>query len=240
TVVVDLGRRGLGEFWPLAVSTEGKGYRRANRRETANTLEVTALRRDIIDYRKGKLTDAQFRKRISFHEKGEDKITSRNMAVMAKILDTALGQEHHQAFSSDGETRGTYLKGLGALFFMHASLQGQYSVLPLFSQLHRTKSGHAAVVRAGEAEEESEADLEEMYHTFRDDVLEVIADYGHTLRKLAPTEYVAVSVDLSGPLPGQGVPRGFLVSAQKRELDKYSRGQLTLAQLRDKVSFQEY
>ena len=77
---------------------------------------------------------------------------------------------------------------------------------------------------------------------FKDELIELIGDYGHTLRTLKPTEYVVVNINFKDNWRAHFLesPQQMILKVRKKDLDRYDRGDLTLAAFRKKVEIQEY
>ncbi|MFQ5639848.1 MAG: hypothetical protein ACE5IR_17860 [bacterium] len=233
----------LGQMHPLfAVRVKD----RKKSEQSPSDLEVTAKKSDIIDFRKGKLTAKAFHNRIAFNERYPGKQKDRTIHIMANILNTALNYEHRSGLRSSSRNRGIYLDGLGALFLLKSQLVdvGAAYDLEITDALAREEfekyvtSGSKVRKRrkrnTGEKVEKSLSGL-------KDDLIELVGDYGHTLRQLKQTEHVVITVDFRSRWRRYSkIPNQLILKVQKQDLDKYDRGTFTLAQLRKQVEFQEH
>ena len=210
--------------------------------------EVTAKKRDIVAYRRERISEAEFRKRIVSREHKPDASTVKKIGVLATILDKALKRPDHLAPSFD-KTLGIYQEGLGALFFVNAG-SGYRADHPVFKNKLKAFTSPPHRRTQGKAGTEERQILDR----FKEDLVNVVGDYGYSLRTLKPQEYIVVEIRFpeavwkrrwSNP---QGLawsddwsnPRGLVLKVQKKDVDAYIREDLDLAAFRQKVDIQEY
>ena len=186
-------------------------------------FEATARKSDIVEYRRDRISEEEFRGRIVFREHAPDTPAMKKISVMAAILDRALNRTDFPGLNFSQQTIGIYREQLGALFFMDAG-----PALPPF----RTFDPLAEKDRTTEREPRTQ---------FKDDLIEVIGDYGYTLRTLEPEEYVIVEVRFSPADWGHRSAADRLrLQVQKKHLDAYNHGDLDLDQFRQKVDILEF
>lgn len=217
-----------------------------NREESPSGLNITAKKSDIVEFRKGKIDEKVFRNRITFHKRLNSKQKNRNIDIMANILNTALNRKHGDEFRRDSKNRGIYLDGLGALFFMRGRLLGERDVARYEYYLSKYY-GEREEIRAKGAKAETktkspEERMKESIKGFKDELIELVGDYGHTLRTLKPTEYVVVNINFKNNWGARFLesPQQVILKVRKQDLDRYDRGDLTLTAFRKKVEIQEY
>ena len=209
-------------------------------------LNITAKKSDIVDFRKGKIDEKTFRNRVTFHKRLDSKQKNRNIDIMANILNTALNRKHRGEFRMDSKNRGIYLDGLGALFFIRGYLLGERDVITyeyyLGKYLKEEEELQASRVKTTIQSKSPEERIKESIKGFKDELVELVGDYGHTLRTLKPTEYVVVNISFKDNWRAHFLetPQQVILKVRKQDLDRYDRGELTLAALRKKVEIQEY
>lgn len=198
-----------------------------------NYSEVTAKKGDIMAYRRERISEAEFRKRIVSREHRPDASTMKKIGVMAAIMDKVLKHPSHTLSNSE-KTLGIYKDGLGALFLVHAGsgYRRDYRVTiagKKTSVIHRARTGKALKGQS------------EIKDQLVEDVVNVVGDYGYSLRTLKPDEYIVVDVRFPrGFRRRTSDPRGLVLKVKKRDVDAYSRGDLDLAAFRQKADIQEY
>ena len=214
--------------------------------ESPSGLKITAKKSDIVNFRKGKIDEKTFRNRVTFHKRLDSKQKNRNIDIMANILNTALNRKHRGEFRMDGKNRGIYLDGLGALFFIRGYLLGERDVITyeyyLGKYLKEQEEMQASRVKTTTKSKKPEERIKESIKGFKDELVELVGDYGHTLRTLKPTEYVVVNINFKDNWRAHFLesPQQVILKVRKQDLDRYDRGELTLAALRKKVEIQEY
>lgn len=205
------------------------------REERPTLLQASVTKRDVVAFRRGQISEAEFRNRIRFQDKDADAVAQKSIDIMAEIMDTALSEEHHPRFGAEGRTRGLYLKGLGAVFFMHADFSSK-QVQAVLKKLRQQ-----VVVDVKDDSDATRQEARAAFDEFKNALLEVVASYGHTLRSVESDEaiVVAVDLDLPGLLREVDVDR-FVLRLKKRDVEAYNRNQMSLAQLRERAEFLEY
>ena len=217
-----------------------------NVEKSPSGLNITAKKSDIVDFRKGKIDEKTFRNRVTFHKRLDSKQKNRNIDIMANILNTALNRKHRGEFRMDSKNRGIYLDGLGALFFIRGYLLGERDVITyeyyLGKYLKEQEEMQASRVKTTTKSKKPEERIKESIKEFKDELVELVGDYGHTLRTLKPTEYVVVNINFRDNWRAHFLesPQQVILKVRKQDLDRYDRGELTLAALRKKVEIQEY
>ena len=195
--------------------------------------EVTAKKRDIVAYRREQIDEAAFRKRVVSREHRPDASTTKKIGVMAAILDKTLLMIDRPVPDYD-RTMGIYMEGLGTLFFVRERSgylakyrRAMYNELRSTSDL-RTQGGAGNV------------DIR-LRDRLKVELVEVVGDYGHTVRTVKPDEYIVVEVRfLVGLRSSRLKQRGLVLKVKKGDVDAYSRGDLDLAAFRQKVDIREY
>ena len=133
---------------------------------------------------------------------------TKKVDIMAGIMDQVLNDrsEDHDAHVSVA-TKGFYHKGLGAVF------------------IAKPKSGVHLIVRHSGGEPQAKVKVRDVV---KDNTIEALADYGHSLRALEPSEHIVVKVNLSEghDSPGQGESQ-LTLKVRKKDVDDYNRGKTT-------------
>ena len=174
-------------------------------------LEATVTRSDIESFNNGKIDAQAFEGRVSFKERKLGDLVPRKVKILADILDKTVGQEDRWLPFRETQTSGIYQEGLGAIFFVRP-------------QSHTVRFFHT---------DSEETDDLAARKGLVEDIIEVIADYGHTLKLLKPNESIICQVDPSGRKRNA---RGRLIlRAPMKAIDDYRKGKLDLDAFRKKV-----
>lgn len=195
--------------------------------------EVTARKGDIVAYRREKINDAEFRKRIAIRDHRPDASTMKKIGVMATILDKALKQTETGMGRFD-PTIGIYQKGLGALFFVNAKSWYRRGYRVMIKKDPDPVTYHVRPGKSAKGESRP-------HDRIKNELVEVVGDYGYTLRTLKPEEYIVVEARLpKGMRRKTSDPRGLVLKVKKHDVDAYTRKDLDLAAFRETVDIQEY
>jgi hypothetical protein len=102
---------------------------------------------------------------------------------------------------------------------------------------NKTKELRLPIHRRRQGKEESQ-----IQDRFKEDLVNVVGDYGYSLRTLKPQEYIVVEVRFPEALwkRGWSDPRGLVLKVRKKDVDAYIREDLDLAAFRQKVDIQEF
>lgn len=234
TVVLDFG--GSRPFQIMADRVV-----RGSQAKDVAIVEISARKSDIINHRRGQLSQIEFRKRVEISERGDDESMNANIDIMANILETALSRRHHEDYYIVDQNRGIYLKKLGTLFFLSAELNTDTVTWDV--HLLHTPRPDEVVVQPSQpkAQKRPQKSISELQQSFKNTLVELVGDYGHTLRTLEPTEQVVVAVNFNNlwGLSDEATQR-FVLTVRKQELDAYNRGNITLAEFKQKVQVQDY
>lgn len=204
-------------------------------------LEATVKKADIIDYRRGRMDYDDFRNSVLFEERMEHDAQTQNLEIMASIMNTALSRKYHKQFGTDGNVHGIHLDGLGVIFFMQGNLHGEFAMAwPEIIDISRKKNNAVVYVPAKERRRNSLQKYRKLIQEYKDALLEVVGDYGHTLRTIKSTEYVVVALNFRHASWGEEVPKRMIMKIKKRDLDRYNRGDISFTQFKRKVVFNEY
>lgn len=196
--------------------------------------EITARKGDIVAYRHERISEAEFRNLIVSREHTPDASTMKKIGVMATILDKALKQTEHNVRRLDG-TLGIYQKGLGAIFFVN--VRGGFRGTAIHVRRKNDPKAVTYQVRPDKAVEIGK----EPKDRFEKELVEIVGDYGYTLRTLKPEEYIVVEVRFpKGMRRKTSDPRGLVLKVKKQDVDAYTRKDLDLEAFREKVDIQEY
>ncbi|MFQ5824699.1 MAG: hypothetical protein ACE5JB_11630 [bacterium] len=233
TVLVSLGNDKSFYVFPEQLLRVG--------RNRISMLEATVKKSNIIAYRRGRINENEFRKHVVFHERTQDDDIKMNIEIMAEIMDKALSKKYHKEFGAEGKSHGIYLEGLGVLFFMKGVLNREGLASPIQIYLDEYIKGQEIKITRKEREKRSKKKIHKYLDEFKNALVEVVGDYGHTLRTLKPTEYVVIAVDFKDIWSySEYGPTRFIMKVQKKDLDTYNRGNLKLDEFSKQVEFLEY
>ncbi|MDA0746074.1 MAG: hypothetical protein O2954_06105 [bacterium] len=204
---------GMGHLAVLAGRLHGLHEGRGGR---GGRFEATVKRSDVTAYRKGSLSKEAFQGRILFREQEQNEDDKKRIEIMSGILEKSLGSEEpvlETRFRLEMQASGMYHEGVGAIFFV--------------------RSGSGVNVYYSTREKNEEKDLH-FQGRIRDNLVEVLAVYGHTLRSLKPSEQIVVQMEFNDQW-NKGLPSRMTVKARKKDVDAYNKGTMDLEAFRRQV-----
>lgn len=204
-------------------------------------------KQDIDRYRQNQMNESEFKKNIHFQLADVESDIDMDISILSEILDRAMDSS---SFWRESSNSGLYIGGLGALLFME--LPSMYLTIPgadnLISVIEGQVNENVVAIapysrKEGEKEKEKKKTEDEVIQEVQDELFELIASYGHTLR-LKPQESIVVNVNLGTRLisyaRAKKSPSRLILQLKKKDLDDYNRGIITLANLRNKLIRQTY
>jgi hypothetical protein len=209
-------------------------------RSSGNRGVFAASRKaDIIARRSGSLREEEFNKRMQYSEL-PDSDDSSELEVMARIVDTALRGKNQPVGVVHAETEPIYLEGLGALFLLRTNLGDRN--MSLFLQpspdVREMQDIERRLVELQAASKRAQGTWKSKYAGLRGRLGEILADYGHTLRRIRGDEWIIVAADLQDA--PEGSPRELVCRVQKNAIDAYNNRSLSREQLLKKIDYLEF
>jgi hypothetical protein len=221
-----------GEGWSLTSTSSG---------ESAGSKDMLAVVRkaDIIALRTGKLQTDDFNDRVAFRDLDAE-ATSSEIDIMARIIDTALQGRSREPMFRSGESRGIYLDGYGVIFFTNATF-GQDNALHIWEEAGKREGAEDLQRRIRELQTAStrrHAEWVAEYKKFKQQLGEVIVDYGHTLRQIKPQDHIVVTANLENAPEEEA---SYLVCrVKKQNVDAFNARRISREQLLKQIAFMEY
>jgi len=217
--------------------------------EPLRRLIAQASKREISEFRHTNGDLQAFQKRIRFTTQTVQEKLDKDIEILASIFETAMKQRSSEAFGGTSETNGLYLDPLGALFFMKVDLSSPLTVLRVPSAEVLSQSEKSAVRSRGresgvvigmlQGKQKREESWRERVNQLKDETVELLKDYGQTLRKLKADDWVVVAVDL-GRSWDQSQPRTMLITAKKSDIDAANKERISLEEFKRRVQIREY
>ena len=210
-------------------------------------LTAWVTKQDVDRYRLNRMRDDEFEKYVHFQRTDSESDIDKDISILSEIFDRAMDTS---SFWEESSNNGIYLSGLGALLFMElpsmffASPEGENMI----SVLVRENNRNAVIYtperrRPNNRKKEKQKTQDEILQEIEDELFELVASYGHTLR-IKSQESVIVNVGLgSGLYPlheEQKTPSRLILQLNKKDLDDYNRGVITLSSLKQKLIRQTY
>jgi hypothetical protein len=214
----------------------------ATRSGNSRDIFAAARKADVVARRSGTLAPDEFNKRLLYRESSGSEEDA-DLEVMARIIDAALrGKSKTPGMLLEAETRPIYLDGVGAMFLLRASV-GAPNVFQIL-EAPRAPDGdelldiERQVIALQSASKRAKSDWKTEYGKFRSRLAEIIADYGHTLRRLQRDEWVVIAADLRDA--PEGGPQELVCRAKKQDIDAYNSRSISRDQLINRIDYFEY
>jgi hypothetical protein len=221
-----------GAGWSLTASSSG---------ESAGSKDMLAVVRkaDIVALRTGKLKADDFNNRVAFRDL-DPAASSSEIDIMARIIDTALQGHSREPMLRSSQSRGIYLDDYGAIFFTNATF-GQELALQVWEDAGKYEAAEDLQRRIRELQTAStrrRADWVAGYKKFKQQLGEVIADYGHTLRQIKPQNNIVITANLENAPEEE--PNYLVCRVKKQNVDAFNARRISREQLLKQIAFMEY
>lgn len=231
-------------------------------RDSGNDILIGwVLKQDVDRYRQGQIDESGFEGRVYFQFADTESDIDTDIGILLEIFDRAMDSSPYWGNSI---STGVYLEGLGALIFMEIPRTISFgSAINVYNNyilnegrvLLREENGRPIAYnwegqRLGEVAQESDdqgsedEDVEranaeiEYIESVQNELFELLASYGHTLR-LPSQEWVILNANLGSRFIGftneEKTPSFFILKLKKKDLDDYNRGAITLSTLKGRL-----
>ncbi len=172
----------------------------------------TVSKKEVSAYRAQSETQAAFGQKVQISDlKGHDDSIDIMETILDKSIDDRTPGDHRYLFGAN--SRGIYLKGLGAFFVC------RLTDVPDFIELGDRPR----------PKKDKTPELEKL-------VVKALGNYGSSLRFLTEGESILVSVQFNSFGSGD---RGILISLKKKDIDAYSRNEISYDALRQRATIIE-
>lgn len=229
---------GSNVFYSLSVA--GQAVARSGTETGAEDVLAVARKADIVALRSGKLKADDFTNRLIF-KNIETETSNSEIDIMARIIDTALqGRTREQTFQTNN-SRGIYLDDFGAIFFTNATFGNDVytTVWKAYEEQHAAEEGlQRRVLDLQKASEQRRENWTAQYKKFKQQLSEVMADYGHTLRQLKPQDNIVITANLDNT--PEGGPSYLVCRLKKQHIDAFNARRITREQMVKLISYTEY
>lgn len=200
---------------------------------------AVARKADIVALRSGKLRADDFTSRIVF-KNIETESADTDIDIMARIIDAALRGRSRESLFHTNNARGIYLDDFGAIFFTDATFGHDLSVRILQDIEKRTgeENLQRRILELQSASAQRRGSWTAQYKKFKQQLGEVIADYGHTLRQLKPQDNIVITADLdNGADDG---PNYLVCRVKKQNVEAFNARRISREQLLKLIAYSEY
>lgn len=184
--------------------------------------------RDITNYRRGITGDDDFIKKISFDEV---KTADEDISILSNVIQTSLEHPDRSfAYGLAGDVKGIYFKGYGVIFFTNVTF-GSKEFTIYSNMFDKAKQEYALTVKdQAERSEQGEKNVRKLEQK----LIQLVSNYGHTLRTLQPNEWLEIAVNFKG-IPVRDKYSKTILKVQKKIIDDFSRDRIKYDQFKNMV-----
>ena len=182
-------------------------------RPERSNISAEVVRKDLTDYKTGKINRDEFVKRISITKKEPQKKIA-DLEMFAGILEKYYSYDLTETFYTQGKPAYEVLDGFGAIFQVKAFSPNQST-----SRIQFYAPGATTSV-SGSATDKSKVDEEALYPKFREDIKNFLLDYGRTIRSLKDDDKLLLEIKIQACKDCK-VPSALEVSTKMSTLRQY-------------------
>jgi len=231
--------------FPALIVRSANGKVERNEGEKLPVISGSVSKKDLDDYRAGKLNASNFKQKVSLASSKEKEYL--DLKVMGNIFETALKDQNDEAFRLSGGVDYLMLDNFGAIFNLDVSFRTNNR----FFGTARTISGirvdgsYVTTTRSDSDAKELEKEQEEYqekvasaFTTLKSDLKEYLIDYGRTVSSVKSDQYILTTVNIRGRY--NEIPERIDVQVKKSVLEQLDRGSLSREQALNQVVITEY
>lgn len=198
-------------------------------------LQATLPMRDLVNFRKKKLSPAALKKKIKM-----ERIFSKSDDYSYKILTRILSRSLGTLQSAEGRSNKidvSYLKfrDFGVLFFLESNMLGFAVPAPPSAPSGGRASGYSSETLAAILNENNphqEETNKKLITGFKDQLSEIIGKYASNLEDIKTDQWVLASVRMDGFAQPQ---TRFILKVLKKDIDEYASQRITLKQFKARI-----
>lgn len=196
SVVVNIGRNfSIGIPLPEIALAPG-----SSRKPGIAYLSAGVSMESINRYRRQELSDKNFRKEISIHEHPQGEPAFKSLEIFSSIINRSIrfedSPENGLISRASQNARGAYIKGLGAVFFVTAFRNNPVEFHDLEVIVEQLKNQPETVIRREKRNPGRQGDKIPISR-YKDTLIEVLANFGHTLNEVGNKESLILILDFN-------------------------------------------
>ncbi len=227
-------------------------------------IRMSALVSDLTKFRKEKLSEDKLQKKIKFTEIYDDENDRDIEIMEKILDTALEKGRSKKIPGLSGHTQGLYLDEFGVLFFSPTSLLEKNIRVIVKNASEAEKRAKDAEKRAKEHEKRvmkykkrvnsdddslsfsftfdtgdfdfhrSKAETDSIVNKIRDDLLELLGQYGHTLKKIKDSEWIMIAVDLNDRFWDEDLC-WLYIKVKKSDVIKYNKDEINFDSFKKRV-----
>jgi hypothetical protein len=206
-------------------------------------IKASVVMDDLRKYRRGKINERELDKKISFDLFYPDN-DSYNYDILSEVFETGLnniGDEENRKL--DIATTYIYLKNYGLLFFLNAKHDFLLYSRDTWPSLVFGYESAAEALREGRSREREASAQNEKNEVFitelRNEIIEIIGQYGHTLDEIQDHESIVILVNM-GATFGTRLDSKFAIRMLKKDIVAFNKEKIPLKKLIETARISQY
>jgi hypothetical protein len=210
------------------ISIVGEGSNTWSIGEEGGTSGFSAeiLKKDISEYKQGKISREDAIKRIKFTE-AKPEVKEQDLELFASIVRRLYSPDLSNTFFTEREPRYEKLEGFGVIFYMNTYSSYENDRLYSMPVLGRDD------VNADERQET----IEELFPIFEEELKGVLIEYGRTIKSIDDDEVILMKVK-STRCKGCSIPTSIELSVKKSVLSQFDQRKISLEEAKKSVKIQ--
>jgi hypothetical protein len=198
-------------------------------RQQGNNLSAEVTRRDISEFKSGKIDRPEFVARIKI-EKEEAPKKIADLEMFASIYDRFFSRDLSKSYYSRGNPTYELLDGYGVVFHLNATSPGRSTGN---IKVYSYRSGATTQVESSSREEN-----DELYPQFKTEIKDFLLDYGRTIRSMKEGDKVMLDIRIDG-CQNCEVPEKLEVSTDYVNLMKYDQQKISKEKALERIELKE-
>ena len=195
-----------------------EGYGVANDVENEKSgISAEVYRKDVKEYKTGKIDKVAFKKRIKISKKEPHKKIA-DLEMFASIFDRYYSHDLSETFFSEEKPRYEVLDGYGVVFHIKAASANHSN-----GRVYFYTPGDS---RSWNAKPDQKSDDDKIYLQFKSDIKAFMLDYGRTIRSLADKDKVMLEIRINSCRDCK-VPKILEVSSKMSLLKQYDQQKIS-------------
>lgn len=198
-------------------------------RPQSNNLSAEVTRKDITEYKSGKIDRPEFVERIKI-SKAEAPKKIADLEMFISIYDRFFGRDLTKSYYSRGNPTYEMLDGFGVVFHLNATSPNRSTGNV---RIYSYRNGSTTQVQSS-----GEDEKDDLYPQFKDEIKDFLLDYGRTIRSLKEGDKVMLDIKIDGCRNCE-VPEKLEVSTDYVNLMKYDQQKISKEKALEKIEMKE-
>lgn len=193
-------------------------------------MVATVKKADISAYRKESINYNTFQKRVDFRIIEDNSSMAKDVQIMSGIFSSAFQHDSNENLAVIGDAWGTHLKDFGVLFMINARDSRRFQKMQFLTT--GKNIWHNFFIDEMEADDD---DFTERLKNTQSKIIEILGDYGHTLRKLKDSEWIGVALEFGGSQHLKSEKSPLIIKVRKKDVMAFRKDKINLREFKKRV-----